>query len=180
MARHPDWFDRLDHIVEVVLKAEHIERLGRNEMRAIFNCSERDSIRLLHKFGAEEQGDALSLPRESLLTQLRAIRSGARYEMFLRQRQEVARYLKAAGAEAAARQFRVKPADPEDRPARLQDLSKSITWRRRNRQEPGRFEILYDDGADLMRQLAEFLSAAGVNREEFFAGTEGESDGRSR
>ena len=44
---------------------------------------------------------------------------------------------------------------------------------------PGRFEVLYDDGADLMWQLAEFLGAAGVNRDEFFAGTE-PSDGASR
>ena len=52
----------------------------------------------------------------------------------------------------------------------MEDLPKTITWRRAD--GLGRFEVLYDDGADLMWQLAEFLRAAGVNRDEFFAATE--------
>jgi hypothetical protein len=56
--------------------------------------------------------------------------------------------------------------------------SSRSTWRRAAPNGPGQFEVLYDDGADLMWQLAEFLSAAGVNRDEFFAGTE-PSDGAS-
>ena len=179
MARHPDWFQRLDPILEVVRQADRLEWLGRQEMKTIFCCSERDSIRLLHKFGAIELDNALSLPRSALLTQLEAIRSGSTYAAFLRQRSDVAKHLTAARAEAAARQFRVTFRAPEDRPARLQDLPKTITWRRVAPSGLGRFEVLYDDGADLMRQLAEFLSAAGVNRDEFFAGTE-RSDGAPR
>ena len=178
MARQPDWFERLDAITEVVGQADQLEWLGRNEIKAIFSCSERDSIRLLHKFGAEERGNALSLLRTALLAQLQAIRVGSTYSAFLRQRQGVAKHLSAARAETAARQFRVRPA-PEERHARLQDLPRTITWRRGAPSGLGRFEILYDDGADLMLQVAEFLSAAGVNREEFFAATE-PSDGASR
>jgi hypothetical protein len=172
MARHPDWFERLDPIIEVVRQADHLEWLGRKEIRAVFCCSERDSIRLLHKFGASERDNALSLPRSALLAQLEAIRAGSTYAAFLGQRQEVAKQLSSARTEAAARQFRVRPAAAQDRRARLEDLPKSITWRRAAMDAPGRFEIFYDDGADLMRQLAEFLSAAGVNREEFLTATE--------
>jgi hypothetical protein len=171
MARHPDWFERIDSITEVVRQTD-LEWLGRNEVRAVFQCSERDSIRLLHKFGAEERDNVLSLPRSALLAQLEAIRGGSTFAAFLRQRQDVARQLGAARAEAAARQFRFGPALPPDRPARFEDLPGTITWRRKESGGRGRFEVLYADGADLMRQIAEFLRAAGVNREEFMAATE--------
>ena len=163
MARHPDWFERLDAISDLVRRADQLEWLGRHEIKAIFGCSERDSIRLLHRFGAEEHGNALTLPRSSLWAQLEAIRAGSTYAAYLRQRSNVVGQLTAARAEAAARQLRIRP---EERLAGLQDLPKTIAWRR------GRFEIVYRDGADLMSQLADFLRAAGINREEFFAGTE--------
>jgi hypothetical protein len=168
MARHPEWFERLDVIAEVVRQSDGLEWIGRKEMKAIFSCSERDSIRLLHKFGAKERDNALSLPRSALLAQLEAVRSGSNYGAFLRQRQNVVQQLSAARAEAAARQFRVVS---RPRP-QLENLPSTITWRRDAAGGRARFEVLYDDGADLMRQLSEFLSAAGVNREEFFAGTE--------
>ena len=171
MARHPEWFARLDAILDVVRQAD-FEWLGRSEMKAIFCCSERDSIRLLHKFGAEERSNALSLPRSSLVAQLEAIRVGSTYAAFARQHQGVAQHLAAARTETAARQFRVRPAWPEEPLARFEDLPPTIAWRRASPTGPARFEIRYDDGADLMWQLAEFLRAAGVNREEFFAGTE--------
>jgi hypothetical protein len=172
MARHPEWFERLDGIQEVLQRAE-VEWLGRKEIKAIFGCSERDSIRLLHKFGAEERANALSLPRSALLVQLGAIRVGSTYEAFLRQRHGVARHLNEARAETAARQFRVKVSFPEEpQVRRFRDLPKTVTLDRAVLNGVGRFEILYTDGADLMRQLAEFLAVAGVNREEFFAATE--------
>jgi hypothetical protein len=165
--------------LEVVRLSYGLEWIGRKEMKAIFCSSERDSIRLLHKFGAVERDNALSLPRSALLAQLEAIRSGSTYAAFLRQRHDVVQHLPAARADAAARQFRVPSRAPEDLRARFKDLPKTITWRRAVASGPGRFEILYDDGADLMRQLAEFLSAAGVNRQEFLAATD-PSDGAAR
>jgi hypothetical protein len=172
MARHPDWFERLEAIQEVLRRAE-VECLGRSEIQAIFGCSERDSIRLLHKFGAEQRENALSLPRSALLVQLGAIRTGTTYGAFLRQRQDVARHLTEAREETAARQFRVRETSPkEPRALRFQDLPQTVTLQQAGPDRVGRFEILYTDGADLMRQLAEFLVVAGVNREEFFAATE--------
>lgn len=73
-----------------------------------FGCSERDSIRLLHKFGAILLHDALSLPRAALLAQLEEIRSGAAYTAFLRQRQQVAQKLAVARAEHVAHQHRIR------------------------------------------------------------------------
>jgi hypothetical protein len=175
MARHPDWFARLDTILEVV-RAAPSGSLGRLEIGAVFGVSERDSIRLLHKFGARVEADALALSRTALLAQLEALRAGATFAAFLRRHRDVARQLSAARAESAARQFRVRPAVTEQPAARLEDLPGTILWRRSAASGPGRFEILYDDGADLMWQLAGFLAAAGAHRTAFLEATEPPGD----
>ena len=131
MARHPDWFERLDAILDITRQTP-LECLGRKEMKAVFACSERDSIRLLHKFGAREIADALSLPRASLLTQLDALRSGTAYSAFLRQRQQVAQHLAVAHAENVARRRRI-PGSAEFQPGKsLADLPAGVLL------EPGR------------------------------------------
>ena len=172
MARHPEWFERLDSIEESVRQSKPVEWLGRQEIAAVFGVSDRDSIRLLHKFGGERRADALAVGRPALATQLEAVRRGSAYLAFAQQRQHVAKHLQAARAESAARKFRVRTAMPDSEGARLEELPSTLTWRRAAASGPGRFEIFYDDGADLMWQLSEFLAAAGVNREEFFRATE--------
>lgn len=172
MARHPDWFERLDRIEDGIRQAE-IDCFGRREIQAIFQCSERDSIRLLHKFGASERNDVLSLPRAALLEGLSAVRAGNAYGNYVRQRQNVARRLSEAQAEMAARQFAVGPKAAPPRGPRFEELPATISL------TPGRLEILYTDGADLMRQVACFLATAGVNRDKFLAATE-PADERSR
>src|SRR5437588_7957322 len=119
MARHPEWFERLDAITEVVRQSRQLDWVGRKELKAIFCCSERDSIRLLHKFGAEDRDNALFLPRSALLAQLEAIRAGSTYAAFLRQRQDVVKHLTAMRAEAAARQFHATSRAPDNPRARL-------------------------------------------------------------
>src|SRR5438270_164181 len=106
MARHPEWFERLEAITEVVRQSRQLDWIGRKEMKAIFCCSERDSIRLLHKFGAEDRDNALFLPRSALLAQLEAIRAGSTYAAFLRQRQDVVKHLTAMPAECRDRKYR--------------------------------------------------------------------------
>ncbi len=170
MARQPEWFSRLDEIEETLQNQVTSEWFGRQEVAAAFGVSDRDSIRLLHRFGAARQADALAVSRSALLAQLEAVRAGSAYQAFLRQREHVAGYLEAARAESAARRFRVPR--PREEQARLADLPSTLSWRRASPEAPGQFAILYDDGADLMWQLAEFLAAAGVNREEFLRSTE--------
>ena len=172
MARAPDWFSRLNVILATLGAGEEVTELGRAEIRALFGCGERDSIRLLHKFGAVVRDDALALPRASLLPQLEAIAAGTAYAAFRRQRQGVAQHLAQARTESAARQFRARAAFPETPRPRLEALPPTLTWRRSAPRGMARFEILYEDGADLLSQLAEFLHAAGAHREEFFEGTE--------
>ena len=171
MPRHPEWFERLDSI-EASLAQAATETLGRTEMEALFGASERDAIRLLHKFGAREQANALSLERTSLLAQLDAVRRGGAYTAFTRQRQNLAQQLAQARSESAARHFRVRSVIAEEKPPGLDDLPATVTWRREKPDRPGRFSIDYDNGEDLMWQLAEFLAAASRDRASFFRGTE--------
>ena len=171
MARHPEWFERLDSVEEAVRQFPALA-LGRPEIRAAFAVSERDAIRLLHRFGAERKQDALSVPRSALLVQLGALREGAAYQAFLRQRGNVAAQLAQAREETRARQFRVRSLAPAPLPAGFESLPASLTWRRAVGSPAGRFEILYENGEDLLWQLAEFLEAAGRSRPEFFRGTE--------
>jgi hypothetical protein len=104
----------------------------------------------------------------------RPLPQGSRYAAFRRQREGVAQHLAQARSESSARQFRARAAFPEVPRPRLDALPSTLTWRRAAPSGVARFEILYEDGADLMAQLAEFLHAAGANREEFFEGTEPE------
>jgi hypothetical protein len=173
MARAPDWFSRLDAILATLGAAEELEWLGRADMVALFGCGERDSIRLLHKFGAVVRDDALSITRASLLPQLEAIAQSSRYAAYRRQRHGLAQHLTQARTENAARQLRARAAFPAEAPRpRLDALPPTLSWRRSVGCGPARFEILYEDGADLLTQLADFLHAVGANREEFFEGTE--------
>jgi hypothetical protein len=173
MARHPDWFDRLESIHSLLQSATHVQWLGRTEIKAIFQCSDRDSIRLLHKFGAEIRENCLSVERLSVLGQLEAIRSDSTYAAFLQKRNHIARSLTTAQAESHARQFRVavSPSD-EGALSEFHHLPETIVWRRTIPSGLGLFQIAYRDGADLMSQIAQFLTVAGSNRHEFLNATE--------
>jgi hypothetical protein len=177
MARHPDWFERLDTIHDVITHTDSLQWLTKVEIKAIFDCSERDSIRLLHRFGAATVNNALCLTRTALLVQLEAIRRGSTYATYIQKRQNVARHLTAAQDESRARQFPVRRTDMKS--SEFLGLPATIRWRRTEPSGTGRFEVLYRDGGDLMSQLAQFLTAAGINREEFLAATEPE-DGSAR
>ncbi len=67
MARQPEWFSRPDTIKHTLQQQVAAEWLGRQEVAAALGVSDRDSIRLLHKFGAQSHGDALALDRYDLL-----------------------------------------------------------------------------------------------------------------
>jgi hypothetical protein len=172
MARHPKWFETLDAILDEV-RANPVEHFGKAEITALFGFKhDRDGFRLLEKFGAQTVANRLSVSRSSLVAQLEAVRSGAAYAAFVHTRTEVVKSLRASQAQRVARQFRVPaPAQAPSKP-RLQDLPPTVTWRRTDPTTPGRFEVVYDDGADLLWQLAEFLRVVGANREAYTEATE--------
>lgn len=72
--------------------------------RPIFCCSERDSIRPLHKFGAVERDNALPCPGPLCWPSWSSIRAGSTYRR-LWASTRIAKHLSAARAETAARSF---------------------------------------------------------------------------
>jgi len=168
MARHPNWFERFDAILDVARQPD-LDRLGRKEIEAVFACGERDGIRLLHKFGAKKVADALSLPRNALLIQLEAIRSGAAYAAFLRQRRQVAQNLSIARAENVARRRRIPGSADFQAGKSLADLPAGV------RLEPGRivcefaypehFWAMIDTLADIAAQDPEAFENATLLKE---------------
>lgn len=167
MARFPNWFLRLDAIVDVIRQTS-LDVLARREIAALFSCSDRDSIRLLHKFGATHSVDALSLPRSSLLTQLETVRLSAAYATFLRQRHQVAQTLAVAQAETVARNRRIAGSAEFQVGKTLKDLPAGI------RIEVGRivcefrypeeFWALIDELADIAAQDPSAFEDATTNR----------------
>ncbi len=164
MARHPDWFGRLDTIFSVVQKTP-IEWLGRREIKAIFSCSERDSIRLLHRFGATENNDALCLSTPSLMSQLEAVRAGLPYAAFLRQRQRVAQTLTVAQAENVARQRRIDGSVDFRYDRSISDLPANI------RLEPGRVTFAFTYPDEFWALVNELANIAAQDVESFEAAT---------
>lgn len=136
MARQPNWFSILEVILHTIQHAS-VESFGRREIQALFGCSQRDSIRLLHRFGATETAGALSLPRAALIVQLEAVQSGDGYSAFLRRRKKVARYLAAAQSESVSRNRSIA-GSPEFLAGRsLTDLPSGV------RLEPGRVQFQF-------------------------------------
>jgi len=164
MARHPDWFERLDAILDTIRQMP-VESLGRKEMKAVFACSERDSIRLLHKFGATVSADALSLPRSALLAQLEALHSGTAYLAFLRQRQQVAKHLAIAHAENVARRRRI-PGSPQFQAGKsLADLPPGVLL------EPGRIVCEFAYPEDFWAMIDSLADIAAQDPEAFETAT---------
>ena len=160
MARHPDWFKRLDTVIDLT-RHTTADALGRNEIRALFGCSERDSIRLLLKFGAIPLHDALSLPRASLLTQLDAIRAGSAYSAFLRQRQLVARNLAVARAEHVAHRHQIRGAAEFQYGKSLADLPPGVHL------APGRIVFDFTHPEDFWAMIDTLADIAAQDPESF-------------
>jgi hypothetical protein len=167
MARFPEWFPRLDAIADVIRQTP-LDSFGRREIATLFSCSDRDSIRLLHKFGASHSADALSLPRSSLLTQLEIIRSGAPYASFLRKRHQVAQTLAVAQAETVARNRRIAGSAEFQIGKTLKDLPAGIRIQPGriicDFQHPDEFWALVDQLADIAAQDPNAFEDATTNR----------------
>ena len=107
MARPPDWFDRLDAL-QAILRASEIPSLGRREMQELFACSERESLRLLNRFGAVKIGDTLQLARRpALLTQLEALRASRTFQLFRQKQQQLSETMAVARPASKARFRRI-------------------------------------------------------------------------
>jgi hypothetical protein len=165
MARYPEWFERLDGILSELKGSP--ERLGRDEIRVLFGIGERDSLRLLNRFGARRSGDALAIDRGSLLHQLEALRSTGAYRAFRAQRGAVGR----AVAAEAGQGREDSPSHPKrhrihgtanfvPRP-KLANLPPGVKL------EPGRLTVEFAYSEDLWHALDQLANLAAADYEAF-------------
>lgn len=88
MARAPSWYDHLDEAVGA-LRQFPAPTVERPDVERVFRLSRRDAIRLLHKFGARERNDRLSIGREALVRRLEAVQESPEYLSERRRRDQV-------------------------------------------------------------------------------------------
>lgn len=160
MARTPDWFDRLPTILEA-LRNSPAEILGRAEIQALFATSERDSWRLLRRFGAQLAGDLLSVEKTSLLSQLETLMVGADYQAFRRRKERVADDLAVTRPATQARFHRIAGSPEFDTSRRLKNLPPDIKL------EPGRLEVRFGTEEDLWWLLDQLADIAAQDEAAF-------------
>lgn len=160
MARTPDWFDRLPNILGA-LRTSPAELLGRAEIQALFGTSERDSWRLLGRFGAQLAGDLLSVEKASLLSQLETLMAGADYRAFRRRKDRVADDLAITRPATQARFHRIAGNSEFDTSKRLKNLPSDITL------EPGRLEVRFGTEEDLWWLLDQLADIAAQDEAAF-------------
>lgn len=88
MARAPSWFDHVDEAV-VALREFPAPTLERPDIERMFRLSRRDAIRFLHRFGAVERRDRLTITPHKLLGRLEDVQSSAEFLAERRRRSEL-------------------------------------------------------------------------------------------
>jgi hypothetical protein len=159
MAKYPDWFDRLDSIL-TTLGASPLDSLDRREIEALFACSERDSLRLLNRFGANKTGGTLQIERASLVRQLEALRTSGAYRSFLSKEDRVTGTMAVAKPASRAR-FRRIAGSAEFEPRRLGDLPDAITL------APGLLQVRFELEEDLWYLLDQLADIAAQDSDAF-------------
>lgn len=88
MARAPSWYDHVDEAV-VALRDFPAPTLERPDIERMFKLSRRDAVRFLHRFGAVERRDRLTIAPHKLLARLEDVQSSAEFLAERRRRAEL-------------------------------------------------------------------------------------------
>jgi hypothetical protein len=166
MARAPSWYDHLDEAVGT-LRHFPAPTVERPDVERVFHLSRRDAIRLLHKFGARERNDRLTIPRDALVRRLEAVRESPEY-LSERRRREHLRESRAELHRHAAAQRILLPVAARAAEATVAMLPPYIRLYR------GRMEVDFPEGChdELLGRLLEVARAACDDPEGFRAAVE--------
>ncbi len=104
MARTPTWYDHVDDALAALrdFPAPHVER---PDVERLFRLSRRDAIRFLHRFGAHEKNDRLTIAAKSLASKLEQVRVSSGYVSELRRRERLRAGRVELQRQASARRF---------------------------------------------------------------------------
>jgi len=172
MARVPAWFNRLEAVL-LTLQESSWEKLGRGELQTLFACSERDSQRLLKRWGATRTDGILQIERSALLRQLETLRDSPVYRAFLHKQGQVAARMTVAKPAAKAR-FRRIAGSLEGVPRKRTEWPEGLTL------EPGRLEVRFQLEEDLWHLLDQLADIAAQDEHAFCRRAEPARPARSK
>ena len=165
MPATPRW---LLAIPDAITQLEALDRdlLIRRDLERLFGVSKVRATQLMTTFGAGRTGPLLTLPRATLLRQLRRHRTGAAF------RGEAARRERLLTELRTARLIGIRVAVPsEAREARLAGLPAGVLV------EPDRIEVRFSSAKDAVGRLFALAQALTHDYEQFEALVDGETPG---
>jgi hypothetical protein len=159
MPRKAEWTHRLDDAIAQLRTLGHA-RIDRAALEELLGLSPRQALRILNRLGAQQAGKSLSMDRLELVGCLEAIRGGEAVRREAARRDRVHEQLQAARRRHTAGRMSVPaPTGPSD----FTNLAPGI------RLTPGRLEITFQSGEELLGRLYELVQAATDDIDRFLA-----------
>ncbi len=156
MPRKTEWTLRLDNALAQLRQLRH-PRIDRAALEQLLGVSPRQALRILNDLGAEQAGKSLSIDRLELIAKFETMRQGEKVQT------EVVRLERVHEELRRARSGRLTL--PSAAPARTDfaNLTPGI------RLAPGRLEITFTSGEELLGRLFELLQAVNEDVDQFLA-----------
>jgi hypothetical protein len=158
MPRQPQWFQHVPSAIEALerFSAPVLDRAG---LEKLLHVSRRDAIRLLHRFGGYQAGRTFLIGREGLLAALRSVATQEAYQFETRRRSRLSDDLEATRRDLRSREVKLPisaaPVSHTSLPCGMRLIG------------PGKLEVQFTTGPELLGQLYELVQLAGRDLEEF-------------
>lgn len=165
MPRRPEWIHRLPEALERLAELD-APTLDRQAIEILFDVSPRQALRILHQLAGHQAGQALVIGSAELRGKLEALatRDEVRFEQ--RRHGRVGEELTRLRAAHQARHIPIA-ASATARPAALDELPASGI-----RLSPGRLEITFRNGEELLGRLLELAQAVADDPARFHHATD--------
>lgn len=153
MPRKAEWTNKLDEAI-AQLRQLQVSTVDRAGVERLFGVSPRQALRILHGFSPDMVGKNLAVDRVALIAHLEALQAGEPVQREQRRLRRVSDEIDQLRRGAQARKVPI----PESQPS-LQGQG--------TRLEPGRLEIRFTSGEDLLGKLLELARAVAEDPEQF-------------
>lgn len=163
MPRKAEWTHRIGGAIARLETLGH-DRIDRAALEQLLGLSPRQALRILSGFGAQQAGKSLSIDRLELIARFQAIASGETVKREAARLGRVHGELRLARQRDASRRI-VLPAAKEPVNPGFASLPTGI------RLAPGRLEITFQSGEELLARLLELLQAVNNDVDLFLAVT---------
>jgi hypothetical protein len=161
LPRKTEWTLRLDNALTQLRQLRH-PRIDRAALEQLLGLSPRQALRILTSLGAQQAGKSLSMDRLELIAKFEAIRQGETVQTEVVRLERVHEELRRARQRQASGRLALPTATQPSR-ADFASLAPGI------RLAPGRLEITFNSGEELLGRLFELLQAVNDDVDRFLA-----------